>query len=45
MNSKFVDSLIAYLLLTDLACLADVTQKLNLLNPELQAGITIHGHD
>jgi len=44
-KTKFVDSLIAYLWLTDLACLAVVTQKFNLLNLELQAGITIHGHD
>jgi hypothetical protein len=44
-KTKVVDSLIAYLWLTDWPILADVTQKFNLLNLELQAGITIQGHD
>jgi hypothetical protein len=31
--------------LTDLACLADVTQKLNILNAEIQGGVDMWRHD
>jgi len=44
-KTKVVNSIIAYFWLTDLAYLADVIQKFNLLNHELQAGITIRGQD